>query len=514
MKKIGIIDLGSNTARLVIYAYEPGKMYKLIDQVRERVRLAEGIGADGAMREEPMRRAVEAVTMFKSLCTASGVDQIVSLATSATRDASNQARFIQRVYEKSGVTLRVLSGEEEAYYGYLGMVNSFPYENGFMFDLGGGSIQVTEMVDRHIRHSLSLPLGAVRMSERFFTKFPPSKKQIEDLRDHVEKQLSRRLTRMKSAVPLLASGGTARALAILDQTNQHYPVDRVHGYELKVEALDALIKEMSRKSLSELEKMPGMNEERTDVILGGALVIRELLRVGKFDSMIVSSTGLREGAFFEQFVHENTTTTASPSSIHSVPLIENPRQFSIENMGQIYGAWNQHAFHVCKLALNLFDNLKPLHGFGAWEREVLSVGALLHDIGYAIGYYNHDKHAQYLIENSELPAFTHREIVLIGMITRYHRKGEPSGEAYKNIFKDRDVERAKLMAGIVRVAEYLERGRRQIVRGVTCFIGKDNILVRTDIAPADRADATMELWEAQRHSSLLAQTLGREIHII
>lgn len=510
MIKIGVIDLGSNTSRLVIYACEPGVSYKLVDQVRERVRLAEGIGPDGALHEEPIRRALESLTLFRSLCKASQVDKVIALATSATRDASNQALFLQRAKAACGVELRVLSGEEEAYYGYLGMINAFQHDDCFMFDVGGGSAQVTQVVNRQVRHGFSLPLGAVRMSERFFTSTPPSRKQIEALYDYVSERLSQHLARLKSPAPLIGSGGTARALAKLDQETRGYPMDRIHGYELSVEALDSLIKRMSRMTLSELEKMPGMNEERTDVILGGALVIRAIARVGKFDSILISGTGVREGAFFEQFLKDDQPHI----DLQAPPVFVNPRQFAVDNMAHQYQVWHEHSFHVRKLACDLFDALRPLHGFGAAERELLCAGALLHDIGYSVSYYNHDKHSQYLIESGDLPAFTHREIALIGLITRYHRKGEPDCTQYADIFVKDDVMRARVLAGMVRLAEYLERGRRQIVRGVTCQLERGEIVVRADILPHLRAEASMELWEAQRHSTLLAQALGRHIRVV
>lgn len=515
MIKIGVIDLGSNTSRLVIYACEPGVSYKLVDQVRERVRLAEGIGPDGALHEEPMRRALESLTLFRSLCKASQVDKIIALATSATRDASNQAEFLRRAKEACGVELRVLSGEEEAYYGYLGMINAFQHRDCFMFDLGGGSVQVMQVINRQVRHGFSLPLGAVRMSERFFRSTPPPRKHVDALYEHVCEKLGQHFSRLKSPTPLIGSGGTARALAKIDQEMRGYRMDRLHGYELKIDALDDMIKRMSRMTLGELEKMPGMNEERTDVILGGALVIRALAQVGRFDSILISSTGVREGAFFEQFLRHgvapNDATRLAP------PIVANPRQFAIDNMAHQYQAWNEHSFHVRNLACQLFDGLKPLHGYGEVERELLCAGALLHDIGYSIAYYNHDKHSQYLIESGDLPAFTHREIALIGLMTRYHRKGEPDCSPYADIFEKGDVDRARVLAGIVRLAEYLERGRRQIVRGLTCHFSllyKDDVIVRTDISQSLRTEASMELWEAQRHSSLLAQALDRNVRVI
>src|SRR5215217_8787845 len=173
-ERIGIIDLGSNTTRLVVIGYTPHHSFKLLEEVRETVRLAAGIGDDGALRPEPMARGIKAMKLFNSFCKSTGVTKIVPVATSAVRDATNQAEFLARVAVESGLKLRVLSTEQEAYYGYLGAANALPLSDAFLIDIGGGSAEVTALRGRGLVQSFSCPSGVVRFSERFVRSDPIS----------------------------------------------------------------------------------------------------------------------------------------------------------------------------------------------------------------------------------------------------------------------------------------------------------------------------------------------------
>lgn len=497
---IGVIDLGSNTARLVVYTYEPGATYKLIDQVRQQVRLAEGQDAEMRLQPAPTERAIETLNLFRSLCAASAVSQVIAIATSAVRDAQNQADFLRQVKRRTLLDLRVLTGAEEAYYGYLGVTNTLDIPAGMIFDLGGGSIEVTRITRRKPVHSVSLPLGVVRMKEHFMPGAPPTRKQTAALHDSVVEQFAAQewVSASDSAGTLIGMGGTARALAKLDQEAGHYPLERLHGYVVSAKALDRLIAQMRTLDRRGLLSMPGMHEDRADVILPGAIIIRELMRATGYDSFTVSGAGVREGMFFTQFL-------ANARSL----LIQDVRAFSIENTARQYGAWNHHSRHVRLLALQLFDQLQDLHGYGAWEREILGAASILHDIGYAISFFDHDQHSQYLILNSDLSAFTHRELAMLGLLARYHRKGSIDCEPNCALLERGDMTRITIMAAMLRMAEYLERGRRQSVRALTCNIGSEEIV----IAARTRGDAAIELWEAGRNTELLESAFGRTVRI-
>ena len=196
--------------------------------------------------------------------------------------------------------------------------------------------------------------------------------------------------------------------------------------------------------------------------------------------------------------------------LHSAPTLKNPREFAVNNMALQYGQNTPHAAHVRKLALQLFDQLNGLHGYGPWERELLAVAALLHDVGYIVNYYNHDKHSEYLIADAELPGFNHREIAIIALIARYHRKGTPDCAPYCAVLDEDDAVRVTWLSACTRLAEYLERGRRQVVQSVTARLQPTELLLET----RTKGDASMEIYEAQRASKLLAKLVNRPVRVI
>ncbi len=189
LRKMAIIDVGSNSFRLIVMTYVPGYHFQITDEVRESVRLVQGISETGNLRAGPMDHAVETMQLYAAFCKSSDITDIVAVATSAVREAKNREAFLERVKRESGIDVRVLSGEEEAYYGYLAAENSTTLRNGFVLDLGGGSLEITRVDNRRSRESVSLTLGAVRATEEWLPDAPATKAAVARLRKHIREQL-------------------------------------------------------------------------------------------------------------------------------------------------------------------------------------------------------------------------------------------------------------------------------------------------------------------------------------
>lgn len=498
-ERIGVIDLGSNTTRLVVIGYTTHHSFKLLDEVRETVRLAEGVGADGQLRPAPMQRGVVAMKLFHSFCRSVGVDRIVSVATSAVREATNQAEFLGKVQREAGLKLRVLSTEEEAYYGYLGAANALNLSDAFLIDIGGGSTEVSAMRGRGYLRSFSQQAGVVRFTERYVRSDPISNKDFKVLEAAAaESFVGLDWLESTGGTTLAGIGGTIRSLAEIDQKARRYPLELVHGYVLPRERLEGIIEQLRGMTLRQREELPGLNRDRADLILAGAVILVQLMRQGRFTELIVSGQGLREGIFYEQFL------------IGEKPLLfADMRGFSVQNLARIYHYEAIHAAKVRELALSLFDQLRSLHGYGEWERELLGYAAILHDIGVAVGYYDHHKHGAYLIVNSALQGFSHREMALLALIVRYHRKGDVSVDAYRDVLHTSDAERVASLAAMLRLAEYLERSKSQVIQGLHVELGDPIRVVTRSIG-----DATVEIWDANRRAGLFRKAFGKEIEIV
>lgn len=497
-ERIGVIDLGSNTTRLIVIGYTPHHSFKMLEEVRETVRLAEGVGDDGRLRPEPMRRAVATMKLFHTFCNSTGVQRIVPTATSATREATNQADFLAQVERESGLKLRVLSAEQEAYYGYLGAANALQLSDAFLIDIGGGSTQVTMVRGRAFLRAFSRPVGALRFSERYVRSDPISNKDFRALEGAVAEAFAGLDWLAGSAgADLAGMGGTIRTLAEIDQKANRYPLDRVHGYRFTRDRLAGIIELLRGLTLRQREVLPGLNRDRADLILAGAVILHQLMRQGGFDTLTVSGQGLREGIFYEQFLVGERP-----------PLFPDMRSFSVHNLARLYNYEAIHAAKVRELSLSLFDQLRPLHGYNSWERELLGYAAIVHDIGVAVGYYDHHKHGAYLVLNGALQGFTHREVVILMALVRYHRKGEVSLEEYRDVLAPDDHERVARLAAMLRLAEYMERRKSQVVQGLKVEIG-DTVRVVTRTT----GDATIEIWDTNRRSGFFQRAFGRPVEI-
>jgi exopolyphosphatase/guanosine-5'-triphosphate,3'-diphosphate pyrophosphatase len=500
-ERIGIIDLGSNTTRLIVLAYKPGHSFRLTDEVSGVVRLVEGVGPDRTLQPQPMQRAIEMLKMFHTFCRSTGVQHIVAVGTSAVREAANQKAFLEHLRREAGLELRILGGEEEAYYGYLGVVNSLSLVNGYVIDIGGGSTEVTEVYRRAFSRSFSQEAGAVRFTDNYVKSDPVSKSDFRALEQAAANAFSElEWFHNHPGSMLTGVGGTIRNLARIDQKRTRHPIGRVHNYTLTASALDTIVALLRRSTHSKRESIPGLNRDRADVILAGAVILRQLMKQGNFEELVVSGSGLREGLFYEHFL--------AGQSPHYFP---NLRDFNIKNLARLYSYEEVHALKVQELSLSLFDQLRPLHGYGAWERELLSYAALVHDIGVQVGYYDHHKHSAYLVLNSGLNGFSHREIALLALLARSHRKGSVDTREFRSVLAEGDSERASRLGSMLRIAEYLERSKSQVVKALQVEIGENgNVTIQVEAV----GDATVEIWSASHRSNLFQTSFGCEVEIV
>ncbi|HEU4658279.1 MAG TPA: Ppx/GppA phosphatase family protein [Capillimicrobium sp.] len=498
MRRTAVADLGSNSFRLVVFSAADG-WWKRTDEIYESVRIGAGLAETGELSADRMERGWRVAEVFEHFCRATGIDEVVAVATSAIRDARNGRDFADR----AALPVRILSREEEARYGYLAAVNSTTLDHGAVLDLGGGSMQLVAVDGRHARELESWPLGAVRMTERFLPSGEPAtNKQLKALRAHVADALAGHPWVAASGERLVGIGGTVRNLAAAAAAAAGLPSVGVQGFHLTPGALDALVDRLASLPAPERGKVAGIKPARADLILAGAVVVQAVVQAGGFDGIEVTEAGLREGVFFERHL--------APTD---PPLFPDVRRASVENLAAQYDADRAHTEHVARLALGMFDALARagLHPGDPAERELLWAASMLHDIGMAIDYDDHHKHSRYLVLNAPLPGFTPREVALIAQMVRYHRKGTPSLNDLAPLTRGRDdqpiLDRG---ATLLRLAEGLERSRDQIVHAaevVANGTGPVELRLRAD------EDVSVARWAAERERELFARAFGRELTI-
>jgi exopolyphosphatase/guanosine-5'-triphosphate,3'-diphosphate pyrophosphatase len=498
VQRAAVADLGSNSFRLVVYGYEPGRWWAHVDEIREPVRISEGIGEDGELRAEPMRRALRTVAVFDAFCHATGVEAVEGVATSAIRDATNRDELLGAIADRTDMPVRVLSTADEARYGYLAIVNSTTLADGFGLDIGGGSVQAMRVEDRRLAHHASWPMGAVRMSERFLPGDESGGKALKALRKHVAKQLAE-AGWLGGGGRIVGIGGTIRNLAAAAERRAGVDHPDAQGYLLTRDALGDLVDRLASMPAAKRGAVPGIKPDRGDVILGGAAVLAAVMDEGDFDELEVTEAGLREGVFFERLLDGDP------------PLLPDVRRASVENLASRYQDDLEHPRHVATLSAQLLDGLARdgVYEPGDSDRELLWAACMLHDVGVAVDYDDHHKHSRYLILNAGLPGFTPREVGLIALIARYHRKGTPDVSELGKLTRKGDERRLSVLAGTVRLAEQLERSRDGSVRGVELHADDGRVVVTPEVA----ARAPVAIWSARRNADLLATAIDRQVDI-
>ncbi len=493
-QRTAVIDLGSNTFRLVVFSAGKG-WWRRSDEIYEPVRIGEQIGADGKLGKPQMERALNTIDVFAHFCRATKIDptRIRAVATSAIRDATNRDKFVAAAQKRSGLDIEVLSREEEARYGFLAAVNSTTVRDGVVLDLGGGSMQLVRVRERRAEKLASWPLGAVRMTEQFGD-------DLDALRDHVAAALADGAAWLpKAGRRLVGIGGTVRNLASAVQAAAGLPSMGVQGFPVPAEALDELVDRLAALDPAERGRVRGIKPGRADVILAGAVVIQTVLREGGFDALEVTEAGLREGVFFAEHLEGDP------------PLFGDVRRESVLNLAAQYQVDPAHTAHVAALALGIFDSLAADGVFTGdpIERQLLWAACMLHDIGMRIDYDDHHKHSRYLILNAGLPGYSPIEVALIAQAARYHRKGMSELGPYAKLAGPGDDKRLDRLAVLLRLGEDLERSRDQSVTAAHVAARDGTVTLRLE------ADEGIEVarWAAEREKELFARAFDRTLTI-
>ena len=489
---------------MVVYAYGE-QWWKHVDELYETVRIGAGLGATGRLGEDAIERGLETLSVFTHFCRASGLGaaDVHPVATSAIREASNGADFLDRAQAATGLEIEVLSARDEAYFGWVAAVNSSTLTDGVVLDLGGGSLQLTRVADRQPLAMSSFPLGAVRLTEELVPgEGAATKKQLQKVRARVREALD---GWQPHGDRLLGLGGSVRnlAAAVQSSTVGHYDLG-VQGFVIEAGALGELVAQLADLPVPERRALGGIKPGRGDIILAAAVVLETVLELTELPGIEVTEAGLREGVFFAR-----TLLKDEPE-----PLFADVRAAAVRSLAIQYETDLQHVEHVARLALQMFDSLveQDLFEPRERERELLWAASMLHDVGMAIAYDDHHKHSRYLIVSAELPGFDPRERALIAQISRYHRKGTPKLGELEPLGRPGDDELLERCAVILRLAEHLERGRDQSVSSVRLRANGKGVDLHLE---ADGDSLVLPRWSVERYGDgeAFERVFGRRLVI-
>ena len=505
MKRIGIIDLGSNSARLVIVRIHGNNSNQLIYTQKSALRLSQRINKNGEITADAIKDIITAMQKLAHMCKLFNTTTTLAVATAAIRSAKNGPEIIEKIKQEVKIDITIIKGEEEAHFGYLGVINSIDCKNAVLFDLGGGSLEIVLIKDRIPEHMLSLNIGATTMTEKFKTYDKMSSKTYRELKQYIDQKIKKSLPWLKNAkLPIIGVGGTVRNIAKIHQRKIAYAYPKLHNYRMSNEEFSDVFNMLRNTSYEERKSIPGLSSERADIILSGAAIINELIASSKSREFIISGCGLREGLFHDYYFK----TLKKPN------VIENILDDSIANLLSLTLGNDVHSQKVAQMSEKMFTAWQSIHKLDEDAFKTLHVAATLHDVGISINYYAHPRHSAYLIENSPLMGITHREQIMAALIANWHNGVSLKNmkhKLFKEFLTEKDLIIAKRLALILSIAENLDFTETDAIRDIYPDVLTDGRAV-LGIAGSNKA-LDIELGELQKNIAPFKKEFKTELVI-
>src|SRR3954464_12354750 len=504
MPTFAAVDIGSNSVRLKIARLQAGRL-RALHEDREVTRLGEGVFGSGFLTPESISETVKVLRRFHRTTQQIVTDTVRVVATSALRDARNSQAFLEWVRSATGWRVEIVSGVEEARLIHLGLVSGSRVDQvpTLMMDLGGGSCELTISHRGHIRDAVSLPLGAVRLTNEFLRHDPARKGELKRLHGFVTREVNRVAKRIGSARVrnVIATSGTAAALAAVAS---HLRQGRNRRRMIVSRAqMNRIAQRLARLPVVDRRKIEGIGPRRAEIVVAGAIVYRELLDRLRLKGFRYSPLGLRDGILAQMAADYDRNTPEGRQ-------IESQRGESILHAVAHYRFDRKHAVDVRDSATLLFTALRSLHGLPPEYREWLTAAAMLYEVGDFVNRNGRHRHTHYIISNSEILGFTPQQRRIIAAIARYLGKSKPSVDDGPMKLVD-GADRANVEKAIVllRLARALNLGRSRAVEKVR--IAVRNAEVKFTLIPRRRMGVDLEQWAVEKERDYFREVFGREL---
>lgn len=505
--RIAAIDIGTNSVHMIVVRVRPDFSFEVIDREKEMVRLGAG-GLDGKkLTHEAMTAALAALSKFERLASSHQVDAVLAAATSATREAENGGAFLKAIEQQTGIRPRIITGMEEARLIHRAAVYGVDTPKAaVVIDIGGGSVEITLGSGQSVNFARSFKMGVIRLTERFVSTDPLSGRDERKMVKFIGEQVDRYIQRIVDAGfdRVIGTSGTILSLGtVATAIDKGQAPSEVRNLRVPAKSIRRVRKVVTRLELEERLHVPGLDPRRADLVVAGSVLLDTLLRKLGTDEITLCDLALREGLILD-YIHEHRTEIAR---VDRYPDIR--RRSTIELAERCN--WEQaHSKQVAKLALQMFDDTKALHGLGDREKEWLEYASLLHDAGNHISYERHHRHSYYLIKNGDLRGFEPEEIEVIALVARYHRRAEPkrSHEGYRDL--DQRLRRTvRILSSFLRLAESLDRSRHTVVRELSLRQAADHLSLQLQAA----GDGELEVWAANRQIGSLEEAIGCKVRV-
>jgi exopolyphosphatase / guanosine-5'-triphosphate,3'-diphosphate pyrophosphatase len=506
MARYAAIDIGSNSVRMQAAEIIPGAPMRVLATDREVTRLGSSVFRQGRISEEATELVCQVLKRMSQAYTALDVVGVRAVATSAVRDASNQAEFIARATEAVGAPVEVISGPEEARLIYMGVQARWPHpkESILIIDVGGGSAEFIVGDAGELKEGISRPLGAVRLTEVFLKDDPPNPMQLVRLEKFIDEKFDPVRRRIEDFAfdRVVCTSATAAAIVSAVQSIPRSRRDEADRLRAKTSDLRKLFAEVSRLEVSERKKIEGIGPRRAEIIVAGMAVFLRALESLKLPSMFYSSAGVRDGIIAD---------LAARGVGKERSRLTRPQLRQVESMGRKYNVELKSARQVARLADELFHGLQTLHGLPLETGKLLEAAAFLHNTGHFISGTGHHKHSAYIVASSDMPGYTDRERMMIASLCRYHRKAMPTArhDLFGGLTAD-EQRIVQMLIPLLRVAVGLEASRSQKVETVEVTTSAESVT----IAIRGEGDIDLEMWAAERAADSFRQVYNVPVTLV
>ncbi|QKF82569.1 Ppx/GppA phosphatase family protein [Halarcobacter ebronensis] len=412
-----IIDIGSNSMRMVVLEKTSRFAFNLINETRSRVKISEGCYENGGnLQEAPMQRAFNSLESFLNISKALKSRKIICVATSALRDAPNSNLFLNRVRNELGLNIKVIDGKKEAYYGGIAALNLVYSDRFVTVDIGGGSTEFAFIKDKKIEKCISLDIGTVRLSELFFNK-----NDYVGAKNHILEKLQEVLD-CGHEIPqtVVGIGGTIRALSKVIMIKNNYPLDILHGYSYSVDLNKYICDEIINAKDCEILKTLGVKKDRFDTIKEGTFIFKTILEELQIKRVITSGAGVREGVYLNDLLRNSNYIFPVNFNVSVRNLLD---RFQIDERQSAYFGRNAGA---------IFDALQELHNLPPKYRVLLIIASKLHSIGNALNFYKSNDNTFDFILHGLNYDFLHSSRVVVAHTIKFSKKALPKRKDLKD----------------------------------------------------------------------------------
>ncbi|MGO4887196.1 exopolyphosphatase [Anaerobacillus sp. MEB173] len=502
-QNFALIDMGSNSIRLVIYLIHSNGYYKEIHNMKIVARLSSHIEASGNLSNKGLDILIEALQNIQEVTRAHQVTNVQGVATAAIRQAKNQQDILDRISSETDFEFNVFSEYEEAYHGYLAIVNSTNIKDGISIDIGGGSTEITVFQNRELLHYHSFPFGAITLKQRFLENEIPTDEEITLLKNYIQDQFQTLPWLEKYKFPVIGIGGSARNISLIHQRSINYPLGGLHQYEILPQDIHQIKELLQRKSLQERQQVEGLSKDRADIIIPAVEVISSLIDIVNAPKFILSNKGLRDGIFYQELFNR--------IGIEQFPNVaeESFHQFTHE-----YEINIEHIKQVAKLVTKLFYELQGLKmlNLNGVDLQLLRQASRILYVGEYISREASSQHTFYLLTNQSIDGLTHTERLSIALIASFKSKSVLNDyiTPYKNLLTKTQIKKIELLGAMLKFVYSLNRTRRNVISNVSVFLNSDMTL---SFNLYYNNNAYFEEQLAAKYKKHLEKVLNLKIHL-